>query len=63
MPQSLTNIYFVASFSNRLAQANALLQNPEFINYYSQLSPESQQNLLRNREQLVALLEKQQLNQ
>jgi hypothetical protein len=49
------------NYSNRLAQANALLQNPEFINYYSQLSPESQQDLLRNREQLVALLEKQQL--
>jgi hypothetical protein len=30
------------------------------VNQYSQLSPELQAKLLRNREQLVALIEKQQ---
>jgi hypothetical protein len=45
-----------------LAQASALLQNPQFVNHYSQLSPELQQRLLRNREQLMALIEKQQIN-
>ncbi|KAI8334136.1 hypothetical protein BD560DRAFT_378519 [Blakeslea trispora] len=50
------------SYADGLAQANALLQNPQFLNHYNQLSPELQQRLLRNREQLVALLEKQQFN-
>jgi len=49
-----------ASYANGLAQASALLQNPQFVNQYSQLSPDLQAKLLRNREQLVALIEKQQ---
>ncbi|RCH97251.1 hypothetical protein CU098_011713, partial [Rhizopus stolonifer] len=50
------------NYANGLAQASALLQNPQFLNHYNQLSPELQQRLLRNREQLVALIEKQQYN-
>lgn len=50
------------NYANGLAQASALLQNPQFINQYSQLSPELQQRLLQNREQLMALIEKQQFN-
>ncbi|KAL0139472.1 hypothetical protein V8B55DRAFT_1524418 [Mucor lusitanicus] len=49
-----------ANYANGLAQATALLQNPQFVNQYSQLSPDLQAKLLRNREQLVALIEKQQ---
>ncbi|CEP19311.1 hypothetical protein [Parasitella parasitica] len=49
-----------ANYANGVAQASALLQNPQFVNQYSQLSPDLQAKLLRNREQLVALLEKQQ---
>ncbi|KAG0190771.1 hypothetical protein DFQ28_001618 [Apophysomyces sp. BC1034] len=45
------------SYANGLAQANAILQNPQFASQYSQLSPELQQQLLRNREQLKALIE------
>lgn len=43
-----------SNYAAGLAQATALLQNPNFA---SQLSPELQQQLLRNREQLAALLE------
>ncbi|KAG2233356.1 hypothetical protein INT48_009104 [Thamnidium elegans] len=49
-----------ANYANGLAQASALLTNPQFQNQYSQLSPELQQRLQRNREQLVALINKQQ---
>ncbi|KAF7729773.1 hypothetical protein EC973_003851 [Apophysomyces ossiformis] len=45
------------SYANGLAQANAILQNPQFASQYSQLSPDLQQQLLRNREQLKALIE------
>lgn len=47
------------NYANGLAQAQALLSNPQFANQYSQLSPELQQRLSANREQLVALIEKQ----
>ncbi|OAD76942.1 hypothetical protein PHYBLDRAFT_158024 [Phycomyces blakesleeanus NRRL 1555(-)] len=52
-----TNSGSASSYANGLAQASALLQNPQFANQYSQLSPELQQQLLRNREQLAALIE------
>lgn len=35
----------------------AILQNPQILNQYSQLSPEQQQKFLQNQEQIVALLE------
>jgi hypothetical protein len=50
-------IFIAANYANGLAQASALLQSPQFANQYSQLSPDLQQQLLRNREQLVALIE------
>ncbi|KAI9487232.1 MAG: hypothetical protein EXX96DRAFT_552314 [Benjaminiella poitrasii] len=49
-----------ANYMNGLVQASAILQNPQLMSHYSQLSPELQQRLLRNREQLVALIERQQ---
>ncbi|KAI9262360.1 hypothetical protein BDA99DRAFT_511004 [Phascolomyces articulosus] len=42
--------------TNGLAQATALLQNPQFQNQYNQLPPEMQQ-ILGNKEQLAALIE------
>lgn len=51
-----------ANYANGLAQASALLSNPQFQNQYSQLPAELQERLNRNREQLVALIEKQQQN-
>ena len=42
--------------ANGLAQATALLQNPQFQNQYNQLPPEMQQ-ILGNKEQLAALIE------
>jgi aspartate/tyrosine/aromatic aminotransferase len=51
-----------ANYANGLAQASALLTNPQFQSQYSQLPPELQERLQKNREQLVALLEKQQQN-
>ncbi|KAL1929284.1 hypothetical protein VTP01DRAFT_2343 [Rhizomucor pusillus] len=38
-----------------LAQATALLQNPQLASQYNQLSPELQQQLIRNKDQLAAL--------
>ena len=49
-PTQLPNV------ANGLAQATALLQNPQFQNQYNQLPPEMQQ-ILGNKEQLAALIE------
>ncbi|CAO3621969.1 unnamed protein product [Mucor hiemalis] len=49
-----------ANYANGLAQASALLSNPQFQSQYSQLPVELQERLNRNREHLVALIEKQQ---
>ncbi|CDS05326.1 hypothetical protein LRAMOSA07855 [Lichtheimia ramosa] len=43
-----------SGMSNYMA---AILQNPQILNQYSQLSPEQQQKFLQNQEQIVALLE------
>lgn len=51
-----------ANYANGLAQATALLTNPQFQNQYSQLSPELQRRLQINREQLISLINKQQQN-
>lgn len=51
-----------ANYANGLAQASALLTNPQFQSQYNQLPPEIQERLQKNREQLVALLGKQQQN-